>query len=124
MTSLLGERIGMAYHGFNSLPGVPGVWVAEFEVDTPDVAAAREAAQKVGPAIRAALARHEGAGLTVGALDEVRLAAPLPSKGSPASRLAVLGLFRVRRVHESGGPVGRVGLEGRDGLAVEVESSR
>ncbi len=72
VTVLLGERLHNAHRGFNSLPGVPDVWVEEFEVDAPDIAAAREVAEKFGSAIRAALAHYDGGGLTVGDLDEVR----------------------------------------------------
>ncbi len=75
VTLLLAERIGSAWHGFNSLPGAADAWAAEFEVEAHDLAAAREAAEQYGPTIRVALARYDGAGLRVGELEEVRPAA-------------------------------------------------
>jgi hypothetical protein len=79
VTLLLAEHLGLAHHGFNSLPGEPDVWLAQFEVDAASDQAARVAAQQFGPRIRAALARYEGAGLTVGELYEVRPAATTTS---------------------------------------------
>lgn len=79
VTLLLAERSGMAHHGFNSFPGEPGVMLAQFEVEAPTLDAARQAAQNVGPAIRGALARYDGAGLIVEDLYEVRPAATLPA---------------------------------------------
>lgn len=75
VTELAGHRLGMAYHGFNNLPGEPDMMLVEYEVDAPNIDAAKVAAAAFGPAIRAALARYDGAGLTVLDLYEVRPAA-------------------------------------------------